>query len=350
MYAYNILEPNVFGFLVLLSIVGLLLFHVEVCWTLKLAIFWTVSLSIFDLIYVHGAKIFPPPFYYPPEHDAADLKCLVWLLVPLSFQYLSKELISMLCKGLFWLAVICTIALKIFTFSGHVPNPSHWPDMGVIYNPSMNPSLIWCLLPFGLQDLKTLWKIPVILFCVYLLFDCHSVTPSLVAATVCMALIKSKKTFFAGLGFLVSLGLFLYLRIDWNLHTVGRFHEYGFFWSKWREYWNPVIGMGPNKFEIFGPALQYVFLSQRSDLWCYLHSDWFTVLVETGIVGLILWSVVYVHTILSNFKNKELFALTLGLGTWMLTYFPLHSSSGVLVAVFCLSGLSAKKETIPSYV
>lgn len=338
-FSYAFLEPDLAGFIAAVGLTWWMIFQFarKLRISLIIAVAYTVLPILFDLYFTRGFKIQFVPFFQPFEHYTEDWKALFWLITPLAIASLSKKAIHRL--GLFVFVVACVLTVRLW-FTG-IPNgvvlPLAWTDMGLLYNPSMNPALLVVLLPFT-SSYHWIFRILAESFVCFIVLHSGQITPLAIYTILQTFRLKNKWWVMVlpiSLTYILKSGVF-----NWISHGSDRLVEYFFFWHQWREFWGPWFGMGSGKFVIYGPLLQYLMQHKTLDIWAFLHSDWYELLVQQGIIGALAWSWVFFEALYRNwYADRVLFIVTLGIGIWGITYFPLHTSAGALVLMLCLAGL-----------
>ncbi len=111
-----------------------------------------------------------------------------------------------------------------------------------------------------------------------------------------------------------------------------RWQDYLFFFERWRENFSFLFGAGVNHFAVWGPYFQSK--AGTVEVWAALHSDWFQVLFEQGILGLILWGAVGVNLLWQSWRKDPVIAQSSL--SWMVMaafYFPAQTTIMTLIGI-----------------
>lgn len=274
--------------------------------------YFTLAMAYTALLCVYG--IYATPL---TKHTMLFHNELLISLVSLCFIFFSflipavwvHQILDVLC--IFSTAVTATI----YFFPNGYPRYS-----GLLVNPSLNAVAILLTVPFTCGYTRLALE----LLSVPLIF----VTESTTAAAV-YVVIKTMQLRRPWLVFLMAPFLFMH-----DFFGKTRWQEYLFFWEKFKDHINPLIGSGPNTFYFWGPYFQNQ-AGRKTDYWLWLHSDAFQLLFEQGIIGFILWGVA-LSTIV--FKKQRFYRPeNQALVGWLvssITYFPIHSD--MLAFIFVL--------------
>ncbi len=108
----------------------------------------------------------------------------------------------------------------------------------------------------------------------------------------------------------------------------GRIAAWKRFFTWWGDQDYHWLGTGNGTFSWIGPCIDNMHdgkcLIIEGGAFVQMHNDWLQVLFETGIVGLLLASIVFTMTTFKAKASPKLFATWLGFGAFALTYHPLR--------------------------
>lgn len=125
------------------------------------------------------------------------------------------------------------------------------------------------------------------------------------------------------------------------LHAHGRVA----IWKTWGSWWksniNPWWGSGLGSFEWIGPFLP-IEAGGKTYRYIWGHSDWFQLLLESGIVGVSLAFLGFGYFLWVLRHERVGFSLVTGFGACMLFYSPLHTWFGQIVGLFILKLVSSE--------
>lgn len=308
-----------------------------------LAIGFTVVRIAFDLQFTRGVHADFTKYFLPSLHEAQNWKSIFWIVAPIFLLNVTRYGVHRIGEAVFFVTAALTLTFKLFGVPAVLAG-SDYQDIGLLYNGSMNPALLAIT---GLFVRRAKVYFLGLILTTLVIYDSHQITPILVLGAIEFAGLRDIYSFI-GASWIWSCCFFAIWfsgsqALNWQLHAAPRFSEYAFFWHAFREHWSLWWGMGPGKFFIYGPLLESLS-GRRDDIWFYLHSDWFQILIENGIIGAALWFWVWVDVLRKNFReDRVLFQATVGMSVLMVSYFPLHASASALVVILCLSGLRHEK-------
>jgi hypothetical protein len=291
---------------------------------LVLAAQFTAAMAWFQLCFMTGK---PGELLYK---NVLSCQALLMLLVGGLFLYfINTNNIKRIGRIIHVLAVA---SIPLNYFINHTDG--YWLTAGLILNPAMNLGVCICTLPFLKGGKWAPWYV-----LAWLPISLYSSTSFAAYAAVWLAIILIVRPLQAL--FFIPLALASgYFFVD-NFFGAERWQWYSFFWNEFNSksiHW--IAGLGVNHFPAIGPKLQ-VASTQPNEIWAFLHSDWFQILFEQGIIGFALWAWVAVTALYKSYLyHEELFVCGLSFSVIMLTYFPLHTSTGTLVAMLLLTPLA----------
>lgn len=143
-----------------------------------------------------------------------------------------------------------------------------------------------------------------------------------------------------GLGWLIEKGDFL--------KDGFRFPAYKLFMGYWWHHMNWVTGVGPGSFQTQGPLIQIeknfmVDMTGKnfSFFWLWLHSDWMQIAFELGLVGIILFALIYLQCtwkVYSRFRPKDsaLFGLLCAIGAAGIFDYPMRYFITALIIAYAV--------------
>lgn len=98
------------------------------------------------------------------------------------------------------------------------------------------------------------------------------------------------------------------------------------FITHWIDGGKHFFGEGQGSFMFWGPKAQLLqeFEVQKG-LWLWMHSDWMQLMIETGLVGLVVYLNLFRSVLVKFYREQdwEHFGMTLCLGVLMLGNYPL---------------------------
>lgn len=124
-----------------------------------------------------------------------------------------------------------------------------------------------------------------------------------------------------------------------------RLAKYTQFMTYWFQKWEWIIfGVGPGSFTWTSILLD----NYKAPLFLQMHSDWLQILWEYGAIGFCLCVFVFAQTVRRAWDSAYLLAATLGVGAFMVTYYPLrHYPTALLTAyIFTIVEFSYKANSI----
>jgi len=261
--------------------------------------------------------------------------CFMVLAIVCTQFYLNGSWRDIVFKAFAWLAPInsvIVIAQKIFN---QIPNEMHAPS-GVIYYPSINGSLIACLIPL-VFSLPYGWFFSIL--CLVGIVLCGSSMPYITLAVVLAfwAFSKTKKWWALGvMSFPILLGLLFEKQAMFS--SSRRFEAYKFFMRDWLSNFSIWWGSGPGTFIVLGPRHQLEKEYSIGEWWYWLHSDWLELLYEFGIWGLLLGAAIYLRALYRHYKTEQhdLFGVLAGIGVTALFNFPMPHAIFMVLTIAVL--------------
>lgn len=235
------------------------------------------------------------------------------LLLPLALN-LKQGLRIRILKFFAVLAVINSLWVILCAIL-NTPSPGFTAPAGVIEYPSLNGALIASCTPLFLLFKRKMMRVALLVPAIVAIFLCRSSVPFAVLIIVVgcygvVALRRQPLLLMAIIALICGLG---FLSEGKNFgNDAGRLNAYRFFFSDWRTHSNPWLGSGPGTFIQLAPTAQveHGFSKMASGenryyFWFWLHSDVLQLLYELGIVGLVLSAAVFVRSVLTHVRKKQ---------------------------------------------
>lgn len=105
---------------------------------------------------------------------------------------------------------------------------------------------------------------------------------------------------------------------------------------------NPLLGQGAGSTELLLPMIQSDTKLITNEWFIWMHNDWLQLFFEQGLVGLILFGMMFYQASKKAFKKPALFGVLIGFAFCALGNYPLHSPilavAGVLTLALCFRG------------
>lgn len=152
----------------------------------------------------------------------------------------------------------------------------------------------------------------------------------IVVACLVAFLIQTKQWVFTSV-LSVPLALGFVTQRENFLNSNGRFEIWKLFMSWFSEHANIWLGTGTGTFQWIGPAIQ----GTQKNLFLFMHNEYLQALFEQGIIGVFLFSMVLVSSLLKARQSTWLFVSLAGVCVAMLTQFPFrYFTTQLLILVF----------------
>lgn len=141
---------------------------------------------------------------------------------------------------------------------------------------------------------------------------------------------------------LASIPLFF---TDHVMADNGRYGIWRFMLTCWWHGYDRVFGAGGGTFFLLGPALMLKAKFDANALFAWMHNDYFQILFEQGIAGLVLFLLTAYVILKRAFNRLWLFSSLVTFGFTMLLQYPLRFlASALIAAVLAGEALSDQKE------
>lgn len=120
-------------------------------------------------------------------------------------------------------------------------------------------------------------------------------------------------------------------------HDSGRFQEWSFYFTFWKNNLNIWFGAGSGAF------ISFADIFRRDLLMIWLHNDWLQILFEQGIVGLLLVLGVWYKLCTASFPRPWLFASVISYGCMAFLQMPIRHPIATIVGLVLLAACFEKK-------
>lgn len=226
------------------------------------------------------------------------------------------------------LSVAEKIQLKLFKFVAIVNTLLLFMNEGLLANNSMSGCLSACLIPFS-----------PIAGTVGALIARQSQPVALLFIVLGLRLIRRRRFFKLAVAIAASVVVGSLLSRHALFDPHGREQVWADAWSFFCAHDNPFLGAGLGAFYYIGPWLT-VEKYHMGFVW--LHSDWFQILFEEGIVGVIAAFIVFTQALYKSRRNEKLFAALFAYGAFGIANFPLHNPITALLGATLFVAALAK--------
>lgn len=316
---------------------------------LPFLIYWLVSLV---LISTDPLPWLPTEVRDPINMLAVGRNALYATLISIAsvmgFGLLSRQssIGCMLVASLIWATGI--VAILSLPLQGILSAPNNGRMFG---NPSMEASLLACLMPFVIGFLKDRlkWKHWLLRFCILgvwlitllAIYRTKASVPwgvlGVVSAALLIAESKTKRTLLVSGITIATLAISMILV---GLHALGKD-----FWDQngrleiWQMAWNwskshgqLLLGTGFSTTQVLVPVEQMITGHFNNAYFMWLHNDWLQLFLEGGIVGFVFFTLAFSRLVYVTWKKPVLFASFMGFVTMGLFNYPLRMP----IHCFCL--------------
>lgn len=240
-------------------------------------------------------------------------------------------------------AAVDSIVMLAKFFSGHEP-------YFLFNNPAIDASFLACCLPMTFSKYKA--RMPMCLLLITACFITFTSSSILGISTAIFFFFISEYKF--KLKYLLIFGLypiffgivgyFTQLNQLWN--SSGRAHVWEISFNYWRQAVDTYIGAGTGTFAVYGPTLQVIEAIKNKvagvDGFFWAHNDWYQILFENGLVGIILALMVFSQAVWRIRYRPMIFSMLLTFGALAFIQMPLrHIIFTVFGAWLLLESLKA---------
>ncbi len=145
-----------------------------------------------------------------------------------------------------------------------------------------------------------------------------------------------------GLAFIVLALCFFTLGIvdPENVFMSSRFQHWPIFYTQWVKGPGVLFGLGPSNLQFYLPFWQKQFSlmqgSREGTFWLWLHNDWLQMLFEYGVVGLTVFTSLFLVCLKRAWREPSLFLSVVAIGAVMVGNYPWHISATTLLCTFVL--------------
>jgi len=216
-------------------------------------------------------------------------------------------------QGLIYtLAAICAID-SILVLGEWAVGQDEFIRGGFFFNASLNSCMISGLLPFYLHTnffkIKPIYKVILPLLAVIASGSTGGFGAFMLAVGAYFFFAKKRayqEWVIVALG-LVLIGIFAYFYLgqDRIFTTSGRMVVWKNSFYFWKRFANMWIGFGQGSAMQVVPVTQKLFQQDSNQVFLWMHNEWYQVLFEQGIIGLVLWLYAYLHLLVKTFLNNE---------------------------------------------
>ncbi len=214
---------------------------------------------------------------------------------------------------LFGLVNIINSLVVIWEFIG-----SHdgFTSGGFLLNSSMNSAFIATTIPF-----VPMWAIPIM--CAAVILSKASV-PVAVMGVVLAAMfvrIKDHKWWLVGSAWITAIAAYFTPNL---LSGSGRYAQWAASWHMWHDKIDHILGCGAGTYYLLGSFISYNRGMHDGLVFTFMHNDWFQILFECGIAGLISCVIMLGYALYYSRKNPAIFASICGYSVFALVDMPLR--------------------------
>ena len=123
----------------------------------------------------------------------------------------------------------------------------------------------------------------------------------------------------------------------------GRWGGYLVFMTEWWNSGHQILGLGMGSFGVMSRSISLKHNFNTFEIWPWLHSDWLQTMFELGVVGFILYAVLFVSVSKDLYTKRSslLFSIWMGLGASALIDFPIRYFP--MAFIDCLVAVKSKR-------
>lgn len=268
-----------------------------------------------------------------------------WLLLIVPISMMASRHQRMFRDALGWLCLANSIAMLYQFYLG-----IHHDDRGgFLGNTSMGGSFIAVTYPFLAIQLRERSKFWLLMMAIPIgaIYVAQESVPVGAMAVVWFSqmVVRSKDDLKHGIKLGVLCASVIALLAYWFTPDVlgdsGRFGVWRLSIQWWWEHCNHWIGTGNGTFFMIGPIVQRTYHFGETVLFIWAHNDWLQTLLEQGLIGGILYIILYAQCVIRSWRlNAWEFSALMGYGAVSVFNFPAHNVLfalvGVILAARCL--------------
>lgn len=293
---------------------------------------WCFKKDICSLFFI-GAGLYQA--YFPHLYDPRLSKAMTYFLTLRAFECVLWIVASLL---LYWALEIkhcdkIVVVLSALFCWGAVTG------FGLTNNKSLEGSICALLVSYFISKKLNIW---VIVLSLAALFSCSSTALLILALTLIFNFATGArlKTRLHNYAFFGVLFLVLVVAAVYNndfLISNGRAH----FWKRAFDYvlsTELAFGVGLGSYNVYGPAWEIAGsnLTQKIGIFPWLHNDWLQLLFETGLIGVLAFSVIFSRVFLAACALSLDYAfMVICFGIIMIFQMPLHHAPTIVLSI-CL--------------